>query len=118
MKQVREMVRVWTPRLLLNEWTIEVLFASENCEDGAFAECQSSTMYLDANIIIYPKFWTEPYDKWEDIVVHELVHCLTARVSNMLDSALQGRLYNVRDIEFNIEQLTQRITNVAIRGKR
>jgi hypothetical protein len=110
---VKKTIEKWRPRLFLGEWHIDIEFPKGELPGGAIANCTSSATYMEATIRISAEFWKEPKDKWEHIVVHELSHCVTSYVSYMLSSTLKGELHAENSIDFQIEQLTQRIANIA-----
>lgn len=112
--QLKTWSEKWKRELYLHEWFINIIHVKTEHPDRAYASCHASASYLEADICIYPRFWELDKDGRERTIVHELCHCLTSKVSRMLDDALNGKLHPVTEVEFNIEQLTQRIANVAM----
>lgn len=111
---VKKIVSKWRPRLFLGEWHIDIVYAKVQPENSnVYAECKSSSAYLEADIYIYPNFWKMNSDRWEHTLVHEMAHCLTSATSKLLTDALSGTIHPQTSIDFHIEQLTQRIANVA-----
>lgn len=113
---IKKFADKWKRELFLHEWFINIIHMKAEHPDRAYASCHASVSYLEADISIYPRFWELDKDGWERTIVHELCHCITSKVSRMLDDALNGKLHPVTEVEFHIEQLTQRIAN-AVMGK-
>lgn len=102
--------------MFLGEWYIDVVYSKTETVDSPYAECKCSPMYLEATIIIYPAFWCQVRSRWEHVIVHELAHCTTGQVQRMLEDALNSRLHPAKEVDLHVEQLTQRIANIAYWG--
>lgn len=121
-KSVLAIVARWKPRLYLSEWEFEVQFMDKPDSDDSpddpdgetAAAIFASPTYLQALIQIYPFFWDLKPTHREKVIVHELSHCLTQELFNVIDGAYSGRALNYNDACEKLERLTQRITNLAL----
>lgn len=73
---------------------------------------------MEADILVYPCFFALPREEWELVVVHELAHCVCARMWALPVELLDGKLVTRAELDYNNEQLTQRIANIAMGGER
>lgn len=121
-RSVEVIIARWKPRLYLSEWEFEVQLMSEPDRDNSpddpdgetAAAIHASPTYLQALIQIYPLFWELKPSHREKVIVHELSHCLTQELFNVIDAAYSGRAVNYVDASEKLERLTQRITNLAL----
>jgi len=111
-KIVDPLVNKWRKWLLLNEWHYDIDFAEED-DDGTIATIDVNEVYLKARITFYPVFFTRSKEKQERTVIHELCHCLTEKVWNMMDQQHNGYLHHKLQQKDAIETLTQRICNAV-----
>lgn len=113
----KKVISKWRGRLFLGEWHIDLAYAKDDrdMQTGGrpAADCWACPVYLQATITIYPCFWNAPADRREHMLVHEMVHCQTQSVWNCMRSLHQGELITPDQMRTEIEQLTQRITNIA-----
>lgn len=77
------------------------------------ASCWADPVYMQATITIYPCFWNCPQDERTHILVHELAHCHTQSVWNTMRDFGAGVFATPDQVKNQIEQLTQRIANIA-----
>lgn len=117
---VKKQILEWKPKLFLTEWTIDVIFATENLESSkdayvTLADVVVNTPYLKAIITIYPSFHEQPIDVQKDALVHELCHIISQPVFDIISRQQQGLGSHPHEASDVIETLTQRITNIAMR---
>jgi hypothetical protein len=120
-KEALRLVNEWKEHLLLSEWAIEVVYPRKDLADQnmtVFATVSSDPVYLRAMIRFYPAWFKEPKDHREHIVVHELCHCLTQQAWDCLGKLQNGTLVTHLEAQETIERLTQRISYVAMKGRR
>jgi hypothetical protein len=117
--QVGKWLAKWRPRLLLNEWHIEVVYpdsAPDSGRDGYSVLAQNSVnvAYLHMVISIYPEFFASTKDAQEATIVHELAHAIVQPAWDMV-RALHAGVSCPPHIQVDtMETLTQRVANVAL----
>jgi len=111
-REIKRYIKKWRPRLFLGEWYI-VTQHMVNDENGWAATCDPDEVYFHATISVYPSFWKHRKLEREEIIVHELCHCLTVGSIKMSRDLLEGDLVTAKQIKENNEMLTQRITNIV-----
>lgn len=111
----------WAQRLFLQQWEFIVGYKETMMDGDAPNETCNADIYVmseyhQAFINIYPHFWTQPKEQRERVVVHELCHILTNKLTKLVTDGQDGRLvpYDVtRKIN---EETTDHIANIAIFG--
>lgn len=119
-KEAVALLRKWQKRMLLNEWFFEVFYPDQPYEENeqggiTHATVNADPVYLKANVRLYPSWFSAPNDIREQIIVHELAHCMTQELRDLADKLRDGRLVTSLEINEVHERLTQRISFVAIR---
>jgi hypothetical protein len=114
-KWTRKIVEKWRPRLFLGEWFIDLNYQKEDIDSDSrpMATCKADPVYMQATIKIYPCFWDHSEYERAHALVHEMIHCHTQSVWNCMLSLHQGELIVPDQMRCEIEQLTQRISNIA-----
>lgn len=122
LKEVSRVIAKWQRKLNLDEWVIDAKLMKEPPEPesstvGAgvtLAEVRPCPVYLQATVMIYPEFWKNPAPKREAALVHELVHCITQELFDVIRALWRDEAVSLREAKEKLERLTQRITYVAI----
>lgn len=97
---------------MLGEWYTQTGFAVD--PDGTYAAtCSPDPVYLSAVITIYPCYWGHTRAQREEIIVHELSHCLTEELYQAAHDMTNGKLVTRDHLNQLRERLTQRITNAV-----
>lgn len=117
-KRAKKWVQKWRHRMFLGEWFLDIAYAkysSEHSTDNykVNAICAADPVYMRALITLYPEFWDLTKVDQESCIAHELAHCHTQSVWNCMKALHQGELVTPDQMRCEIEQLTQRITNIA-----
>jgi hypothetical protein len=85
--QVQEHVKFYQPAMGLEKWTIRLMASDKDGEgekEPCKASCQAAPEYRDAMVTFtFDRF--ETGDDVEEIVVHELSHCLTWPQTHIAD---------------------------------
>lgn len=120
--QAGKIVDRWRPRLLLNEWFIDLIYPEDACVDdgggyNALAEIDVNTVYLKAQIKVFPAWFKAPADVREFAIVHELCHIITWTAKDAMNSMLNGVMISNREQHDMIETMTQRVTNAVFWGR-
>lgn len=112
MKEVARLLKKWKSRMFLQEWMIEVKFAKED-KENFIAEIAPCPVYLKASITIYPCFKKLSAEEKENAIIHELAHCHTQELFNVVERQGSGQMVP-KDLAVEaLERLTQRIANIA-----
>ncbi len=118
---ITEAVYKWRHKLFLTEWNIDVVQSKE--EDTSppggtytLADVHVIYPYKKATITIYPQFWHKDDETKEQALVHELCHCHTQDVWDVINSQHNGCLYPPHVVTDIIETLTQRMAIIAHSG--
>lgn len=116
-KFCKDIVNKWRSRLFLGEWFIDLCYASTDKDEQPggrpAAECRADPVYMQATITIYPCFWNSDVDRRIHMLVHELCHCHTQSVWNIIKNFSNGFYTVPDDVHAEIEILTQRMANIA-----
>ncbi len=117
-KELRVLIAKWRPRLYLNEWHIDLNFPMEGPEESGgmtvLAEIDACPVYLTARINVYPAWFERGKDAREKTIVHELCHCLTQEMSNLVSNLQNSVLVTHPQRIDAVEKLTQRLTHIAL----
>ena len=118
-QELQKLMNKWRTRLFLQEWGFEHAYVSgASTQDGndfdIAADIAVTFDYKTARIRTYDLFWQSPPEKREAMFVHELRHCHTQGVWDLMKGFLNGYFTTPQDIHSAIETLTQRISVIAI----
>ena len=83
-------------------------------ENNSVAEITIKPRYLRATIYIYQCAF-EDHNNVEEIIQHELCHCLTENLYVYCIDFLNGKMHSCDDIEHQRELLTERISKLLRR---
>lgn len=109
------LIRKWQPWLFLQEWHFDIFFAEEDFGESptqTIASAVCNYTYKKANITFYPRFFKDSKEEQEKTVIHELCHCHTDKVWDMLLDQNNGLLHTKNSIRDEIETLTTRMENI------
>lgn len=109
--EIKRYVNKWRPKLFLGEWFFNTNFAVE--DSGAAATVKVDYVYLRADIMVFPCFWKHCQKEREEIIVHEMCHCISEEMYQASVQMANGFLVTANDAQDRRERLTQRITNIA-----
>lgn len=111
-KQLKALTQDWAKRLRLQDWDITTTFAPNSEVDGQ-GRTRYNFDYRIAKIQIvtaetFYSHWEETYDP-EQILVHELIHLLWAKLDD----------YKKGDVEYGLmENAIDRLATALVRGRR
>jgi hypothetical protein len=100
----------WIPRLGLETWAIQWRWDSGMSD---LATCQAEAEYATAELLFHPALARHPREAIEEVVLHELCHCLTARLAGL---ALEQA--SVNELAGAEEDLVSRLTRLFLRAYR
>ncbi len=120
-KEATELLNKWKKRLNLDEWGIRVEFPKHDQTSGSahhagmeiLADITAMPVYLRATVRVFPVWFTRSAQAREEVIIHELAHCITQPVLDMLRRAHEGNQYHPGTIADTIETLTERIANAV-----
>lgn len=115
LKDIIPLIQKWQKRLQLEHWKITAELMDGDVPEGrpVAAECHPNVPYQSATIRIYPHFF-KCHDDKEEMIAHELVHCLTEEYKDLFRRALQMKFIAVEE-EANVnERLTSWITRLVL----
>lgn len=104
----------WRRRLLLNEWTIDVDWMTQDAQDGVYATIFPDCVYKHARIQIRPRWCRQGRKEREAALVHELAHCLVQGLAQLGLDLRAGKLVTEEQHTRAVETLTQRIVNAVL----
>lgn len=107
---VQSFVDRYARKLNISHWSINIIISNEK-DTGTCAKIKSDHRYMFATITVYPESFVEPNDI-EDIIRHELCHCLTDPLYKYCYDLLNGQFRTHHDIEDQRELLTERIAKL------
>lgn len=115
--KVNRWVEKWRKRLLLDQWTIKIIFMEEPHETDTVDACTNASalplhQYTHLEIAIYPNFWIESEEEQEHTLVHELVHAITWRTKALLLRRVMKRRVTEHEVEDANELLTTHIARI------
>jgi len=106
----------WKRRLGLTNWTVVLDFTGENEEETLeAAKVEFASRYRHATIYVRPCALTGTLSI-DEIICHELVHCLIGPLIELLHSAADGCLITKDTIEYFNEAVTVDVTNAVQNG--
>lgn len=117
-KKISGHIKTWSPKLFLHDWNFHIKEGDPNSElalSGAVLSVDPNSTYLEANIYIYPNLVVVPEARLEEVVLHELIHCLQAELIGLFHEYESGRVVNRKQKIDAVERLTQRMTKIIIR---
>lgn len=122
-EEVRGYIEKWRTKLFLHEWYFDVSYPDsghQNENDGStlLASIAVNQTYSQAHINVFPSWISESNKKKrEEVIVHELCHCLTESVYSKAFDLLNGKLVLGADLNEEREKLTQKISTIAFRDE-
>lgn len=118
--RIKRIVEKWRPRLFLGEWHISLSYPKEDVEARGSGQCLAEVsvnpVYMNAVISIYPALFKKTNEVQEHAIVHELCHCLTQEVWELMDMQHRGAAVGEHFQRESVERLTQRIANAVFYG--
>ena len=82
---VSECVIEWRDKLLLTAWTVEIFTSPHPAEDSnVFGLAELYPEILTAHITLRDDVSQEPTAKWEQVIIHEMVHVRLAEVTELV----------------------------------
>ncbi|QDP68073.1 MAG: hypothetical protein Unbinned5081contig1003_5 [Prokaryotic dsDNA virus sp.] len=114
--RINKWVKKWKKELFLDQWKIYVKYHDFNEKEDVPASCNPDSDYMFIDIHVYKSFWSFSLKEQESFIVHELCHCITESIASNSFDLLNGNLVTSRQLTKTIENLTQRIANIAFPG--
>lgn len=114
-KEISGYLRKWQPKLFLHGWAFKTTYFHEN-EGEETAAVMMKTEYKTANIKINPRFWELGKEEREEVIVHELCHCVVQPLVQLANDAGEGHAVSGREVDHWKESVTQHLTNIITRN--
>jgi hypothetical protein len=112
---VKNLLKKWTSKLMLNKWKFKIIPLEQTDKPDINLIIEPDPTYYNANLYMFPNFKTHNKKEKEEMVVHELVHCMTSELSELLLAATRGVIVSPEQ-RFNAEErMTQSITRVLVK---
>ncbi len=114
-KQKEKIVRLiekWKNKLLLNEWKLVPHYSGID-EDNCAATIYMQPNYFFGKITFNNCFFENDPHTQEEMIVHELCHCITEKAYLAHIDMINYKLVTVDHVNMIREQLTQRIASIA-----
>lgn len=118
LKWCESIVKIWQPILDLHSWRIDVKLMPEDTSEKTYASCSVNQKYLEATIKVFPNFWSDDGRSKELDIIHELCHCHTQQMRDMLCEMSNGRYFVPQTIDYEWELLTQKMAYIAFKTKK
>ncbi len=109
LKKINSLVKKYKKVLYLDDWEFNIKMADDN--DGAAAWIKPDPVYKHANLTVDHCAFKPP-NNIENIIKHELCHCLTETLYRYCIDFLNGRFRGPNDIEDQRELLTDKISKL------
>ena len=117
-KEVVKYIKKWKGILFLNIWRIDTYYVDDDSVE--FVEIKMSPEYKNATILIRSdKFFenTKNSIEREEIISHELCHCIVQPLVNISCQAAMGRQVTQEEIDWFKEEVTQHFTRAIFYKK-
>jgi hypothetical protein len=116
----------WKPRLLLDNWGIQVEYKGEDSDgkrsDGeavlTAAEIVVDHRYKEARILVYPMLFTRPVAYQHSTIVHEMLHIATDELRTALSAGVRKGAISAKSRDDLSEGITEYVTKVMFRAYR
>ena len=120
--EVRGYIDKWRSILFLHQWDFQIkyFFESPDPEENGNTTAASILMdphYKFATLNIHPGFWDETEEYREEIVVHEMCHCLVQPLVELVCDAMNGKQVTEREMNRWKESVTQHVTTAVYWSK-
>ena len=114
-RRIYRWVELWRARLMLSTWSVNIEFSETPREDdpAPFADVTAKHRYSEMSIVIYPRFWQEAREVQQRVLMHEMIHCVTDRVHNLIERRVAKRRVTEDEKLDAVENLTETITNIV-----
>lgn len=109
-QHINKLIKKYAKKLNISHWKFNLILSEEK-ETGACADIASDHRYLFATITVYPEAFKKPNDL-DEIISHELCHCLTDPLYKYCYDLLNCQLRTPQDIEDQRELLTEQIAKL------
>ncbi len=121
--EIEAVLKEWRERLLLQEWHIDASLAEalppdESSPGECLADISVDSVYLRAKMRIFPVWGQRDRPTREAALVHELCHCVTQPLRDLLNDARLGQAVRREEVRDRSETLTQRVANIAMAAAR
>ena len=111
-RKIDRLISKWKKKLNLQEWNIIATYSGID-KDNCAAEIRILSDYFFGDIIVHNCYFNNTPHAQEEIIVHELCHCITEKAYIAHVSMLNYKVVTVDHINMIREQLTQRIATIA-----
>lgn len=105
--EVRKYLKKWQPKLFLHQWQFDISYHDDQEHNGAKINMQAE--YKAALIEIHMDFFNFTKEKREEVILHELCHCIIQPIITLACSAADGFGVSQREIDWHKESVTQNI---------
>lgn len=111
---VTQLIDELKPILFLEGWTIVVKLydgpSADNTE--ALAMCSSKNQYKDTYLDFFPSFFEQDLERQRSVVLHELLHIITAIQNGLIQSARGGNAVSPAEASYAYEEETSWIEKI------
>lgn len=108
-KEIINYINKWRPKLFLHQWDFKISYHDNPQELGVKIEIQPE--YKNALINIHYDFLQDiRKGELEEMIVHELCHCIIQPIIEVAARASNGICVTQQEIDWHKEQVTQHIT--------
>lgn len=109
-KRISDLIKKYQKKLYLDLWTFTFEVSKDGEDDeGGIASITVNSTYRTGHLVIYKRAFDKP-NSIDDVIRHELCHCLTDRLYVYCNELLQGKLRTAQDISEQNESLTEWIS--------
>lgn len=119
--RARKLIDKWRGRLFLHSWHLDLFYMKEGEGEGGWdvlASINANPVYMKAKIQIFPAFWDRSPDVQEEALVHELCHCHTQALVDLVHRQQDGGQVTHQERIDTLERLTQQIAVIAMLPER
>ncbi len=115
LKQAIQLVNLWRPRLFLNDWDFSIVADKASPAPGVTAFVEPDSDYLNASIHICPNFCKLTLEEKEEVLVHEMTHCIASEVTELFHCAASGEAISLKHYNSATERLIQRVARIILK---
>lgn len=110
--EVRKLLKKWQPKLYLHQWNFNLVWSEDGGVQAARVDMQPE--YKFCALTVFSGFWEHPKETREEMLIHELCHCLVQPLVELAVRSANGIALTQQDIDYHKEAVVQHIT-VAIK---
>lgn len=107
-KEILDYINKWRPKLFLHQWDFKIIY--HNNPEEVCAKIEMKPEYKNACISIHNDIFKDlDKEELEEMIVHELCHCIIQPIIELVGRAASGISVTEQELNWHKEQVTQHI---------